>query len=116
LDRTIEDHQFTAAENLDERLWFPMHVQLQVYRVAQEVLTNIKTHSDAGSVEMDLDDADDAFVMLIRDNGTTFRPEEISSKGRGVANIKARASMIGATADWAERRGGGNRFLLRISK
>lgn len=113
LDRTIGDHLFTAKEDLEESLQFPMHIQLQIYRIAQEVLTNIKIHSDADKVEMELDDRDDAFFMLVSDNGSAFRPEDKAGVGRGIANIKARASMIGATVDWAEN---GNRFMLRIPK
>ncbi len=116
LDRTIEKRKFVAAEDLDEHLWFPMSVQLQVYRIAQEVLTNIKTHSDADSVEMSLEYSDEAFGLFINDNGTVFKPEDASNTGRGIANIRARASMIGSTIDWGESRQGGNRFSLRIPK
>jgi signal transduction histidine kinase len=65
---------------------------------------------------MELDDTDDAFVMSIRDNGTAFSPEDAASEGRGIANIKARASMINAVIDWGKRRDRGNRFVLRIPK
>lgn len=116
LDRTIKKHKFMADENLDERLWFPMSVQLQVYRIAQEVLTNIKTHSDADTVGMSLQYSDAAFDLVISDNGALFKPEEATSTGRGIANIRARASMIGSKISWGESGQGGNRFSLRIPK
>ncbi len=116
LDRTIEKHKFVATEDLDERLWFPMSVQLQVYRIAQEVLTNIKTHSDADSVDMSLEYTDEGFDLVISDNGTTFKPIDAANTGRGIANIRARASMIGSTIEWGNGRKGGNRFSLRIPK
>ena len=116
LSRTIEDHHFTAKEDLEESLIFPMHIQLQIYRIAQEILTNIKIHSDADAVEMDLNDTDEEFVMLVSDNGSAFGPEDVTSAGRGIANIKARASMIGATINWEKRHESGNRFSLRVPK
>jgi len=116
LKQTIETHRFFAEDNLEESLAFPMQVQLQVYRIAQEVLTNIKSHSDADFVEMNLDDADDAFVLTIMDNGDTFKPDGAIGSGRGIANIKARASMVGGTIGWTERNSGGNQFSLRIPK
>lgn len=116
LGRTIGKHHFTAKDNLEESLVFPMQVQLQIYRIAQEILTNIKSHSDADTVEMELNDTDEEFVLLIRDNGTTFRPEDVTNAGRGIANIKARASMIGAIIAWEKKHERGNRFSLRVPK
>ncbi len=116
LDRTIEKHKFTAAEDLDEKILFPMSIQLQIYRIAQEVLTNIRTHSDADTVEMSLHYSDSAFDLVISDNGTLFKPEEATSIGRGIANIRARASMIGSTIGWRQSGQGGNQFSLRIPK
>ncbi len=114
LKSAIEKHSFVAKENLEEGIGFPMNIQLQIYRIAQEVLTNIKSHSTADSVKMAVDENDGEFVMEIRDNGSVFDPESVTSRGRGIANIKARASMIGADIDWEQANG--NRFVLRISK
>jgi signal transduction histidine kinase len=93
-----------------------MNIQLQIYRIAQEVLTNIKSHSTADLVEMTVDEHDGEFVMKIRDNGSVFDPESVTSRGRGIANIKARASMIGADIGWERADEHGNRFVLKISK
>ena len=114
LKSAIEKHSFVAKENLEEGIGFPMNIQLQIYRIAQEVLTNIKSHSTADTVEMIVDEHDGEFVMEIRDNGDAFDPESVTSRGRGIANIKARASMIGADIDWEQAEG--NRFVLGISK
>jgi signal transduction histidine kinase/ligand-binding sensor domain-containing protein len=116
LKGAIEKHSFVAKENLEEGLGFSMNIQLQIYRIAQEVLTNIKSHSSADSVEIAVDETDDEFVMEIRDNGEMFDPESVMSRGRGIANIKARASMIGADIEWEPVDENGNRFVLKISK
>lgn len=116
LKGTIEKHRFTARSNVEDELTFPMQVELQVYRIAQEVLANIKRHSNAGFVEMTLDSPEDRFVLLIDDDGDQFDPESTPKTGRGIANIKARASMIAATIKWTNRREGGNRFSLNIPK
>ncbi|HKX82662.1 MAG TPA: hypothetical protein VJL58_00450, partial [Pyrinomonadaceae bacterium] len=115
LKRTIQSHEFVARDHLDDNLHLPMQVQLQIYRIAQEILTNIKAHSNADFVKMQLDETNDEFFLAIKDNGSAFDAERAEYAGRGIANIKARASMIGATANW-EAESHGNRFLLRISK
>jgi signal transduction histidine kinase/ligand-binding sensor domain-containing protein len=116
LDRTIGNKKFTADPDLEDRITFPINVQLQVYRIAQEILTNIKRHSNADLVEMAIAiDETGEFLMTIRDNGTSFQPDGDVNNGRGIPNIKARASMINAQAKWQEPKSGGNSFSLRIS-
>ena len=115
LDNTIEKRKFTAESDLEDRIKLPMNVQLQIYRIAQEVLTNIKSHSNADLVEMSVEiNADGQLKLRIDDNGTPFHPNTVSSKGRGIANIKARASLVHAKVLWKERRTGGNRFAVSI--
>jgi signal transduction histidine kinase len=50
--------------------------------------------------------------LKIEDNGRGFDGNE-KSKGRGVANIRARASMIDAEVEWSKRDGGGTVFVLK---
>jgi signal transduction histidine kinase len=46
------NYEFTAAENLEERLDLPPSVQIQIFRTAQEVLSNIKRHAEADKIKM----------------------------------------------------------------
>ena len=101
LQNTIENYQFSAAEDLEENLNFSPNVQMQIYRIAQEVLSNIKRHSDADSVEMKIETSEDnKFLLSISHDGTTFIPAENAPKGRGIANIKSRAALIEADFSW----------------
>ncbi len=54
LGRSVENHSFSTTEDANELVTFPVIVQLHIYRIAQEVLTNIKRHSDATIVEMNV--------------------------------------------------------------
>ena len=113
LSHTIENYEFSAAENLGEKLNFSANEQMQIYRIAQEVLNNIKRHSDAKRVEMKIEiSPENEFILAIRDDGTYFNPEEITAKNRGIANIKSRVSLIKAQACWEKSNGGGTKFLL----
>jgi protein-histidine pros-kinase len=92
----------------------PSSVQIQVYRIAQEALSNICRHAKASHVKMTVNAAKDGmFELKIEDNGSGFDAKETKKKpGRGVANIRARASMIEAEVSWARRDGGGTVFEL----
>ena len=114
LSQTIENHTFTAEPGIDERIDLPLNVQLQIYRIAQEVLTNIKRHSDAGVVEMSVAMAEDGiFRLTIADDGTAFKPDG-AGRGRGITNIRARAGLINANVRWAQNGDPGNIFSLVI--
>jgi signal transduction histidine kinase len=58
--------------------------------------------------------ADEVFVLKIGDDGAIFEPNGTNYKGRGIANIRSRASLINAKTAWKKRRTGGNSFSLRI--
>ncbi|MEQ1607301.1 MAG: two-component regulator propeller domain-containing protein [Pyrinomonadaceae bacterium] len=116
LSRSFPESTFTASDDTNDRVKFPVIEQLHIYRIAQEILSNIKRHSDATAVEMSVQIGDDErFLMAIKDNGTAFDPNNASGKGRGISNIRSRASLINAEIGWKESSQGGNIFELEIA-
>ena len=87
-------------DGLDERLNLPSSVQIQIYRMAQEALSNICRHANAKHVKMSAAVTDaGVFNLQLEDDGLGFDGSGTKKKpGRGVANIRARASMIGRRA------------------
>lgn len=95
-------YEFTAEENLEERMKLSPAVQIQIYRIAQEVLNNISRHADASQVKMSVKiNQSSKFQMIIEDDGNGFDTDHPrNKKGRGLSNIKARASLIEADVAW----------------
>ncbi|HEV7890731.1 MAG TPA: two-component regulator propeller domain-containing protein [Pyrinomonadaceae bacterium] len=109
------EYEFSCDEGLEERLGFAPGVQMQVYRIVQEAVSNVCRHAHAAHVHMRvrLDD-EDSFTLTLEDDGAGFDPSNRRAlKGRGLAGIRARASLIEAEADWHAREGGGTIFTLR---
>lgn len=116
LTNTFENRRFEAAESVDEQFSFPLNVQLQIYRIAQEVLTNIRRHSDAQTVAMKIAASEDnQFLLTVLDDGATFEPG-VNGNGRGISNIRARANLINAKVSWKRQSSSWNKFTLRIAK
>lgn len=114
VSNTIGDHRFSAAEGIEEQIQFALNAQIHIYRIAQEVLTNIKRHSAATIVEMEISVSDSReFVLEISDNGASFDPAEGLKTGRGISNIRSRASLVNADIGWNPGETGGTRFSLR---
>jgi signal transduction histidine kinase len=108
------EYEFSCDDALDEKLNLPASTQIQIYRIAQEALSNVCRHSGAKHVKMSatLSDAHQ-FELQVEDDGRGFDEVEAKKKsGRGVANIRARASMIDADTQWIRRSGGGTLFKL----
>ncbi len=116
LTSSIDNHRFRAPESADDWIRFPINVQLQVYRIAREVLTNIQRHANASTVEMDVKTGpEENFRIEIADDGDPFDPNDRSSNGRGINNIKTRAALIQAKIAW-ERSATRNFFTLEVDQ
>ena len=116
LGHTVKNYRFTAGETVEERIDFPLNVQRQVYRIAQEVLTNIARHSDATLVEMSVEiTAKKKFRLTISDDGSQFQPMGSNNSGRGISNIRSRANIINSKIAWKKRPDRGNTFTLEIA-
>ncbi|MGI8639171.1 MAG: ligand-binding sensor domain-containing protein [Pyrinomonadaceae bacterium] len=93
-------YKFVCEEGLEERLNLPPNVQMQIYRIAQEVLSNISRHSETELVAMKIaDSVEDGFILKIENDGRDFDANK-AKKGRGLSNIKARANLIEAEVSW----------------
>ncbi len=109
--RNIE-HEFLAPESLENNLELTRSEQLQIYRIAQEVLNNIVRHSGATKIIMSAEiSIEKGFLLKIQDNGIIFNPDK-SKKGRGLANIGARAKLIESDIRWKKSKDKGMIFTL----
>jgi two-component system, NarL family, sensor histidine kinase UhpB len=69
-------------------------VELVIYRVAQEALTNVVRHSGASEVVVALREVDGAVRLIVRDNGRGL-PEGGLGDGSGIAGMRERALHVG---------------------
>lgn len=113
------DYEFACEEDLEERLHFPPNVQMQIYRIVQEAVSNVCRHAEAARVRMTakLDETGN-FVFTLEDDGRGFDAAHKKTRaGRGLAGIRARAGLIDAEVSWRSQEGGGGTvFTLRKSK
>ncbi len=105
------EYEFVCDESLEEQAQLPGNVQMQIYRIVQEAVSNICRHAGATQVKMEVHAAPD-FILRIEDNGRAFDASQKSS-GRGLANMRARASLIDAEVSWGKLPTGTNVFRLR---
>ena len=78
-----------------------------LYRLVQESLTNICKHAGASAVKITLDNRDGFLAIMVIDDGKGINIAALSSESRGLAYMRQRADLIGATVNW--KRGEENR-------
>lgn len=71
-------------------------IAINLYRIAQEALTNVAKHADGATVDLTLSMPDaDTLQMRIVDNGGGFDPNEVGG-GLGLKGMRERSVAIGA--------------------
>jgi two-component system, NarL family, sensor histidine kinase UhpB len=88
-------------------------VQLVVYRVAQEALSNAARHSGASAVRVVLRRLNGGVELLVADDGRGFAFAEAEG-GLGIAGMRERALLVGGDLQIESRPGEGTTIRLRI--
>ncbi|MGH9766359.1 MAG: two-component regulator propeller domain-containing protein, partial [Blastocatellia bacterium] len=106
-------YEFICEPNLEDHLRLSHIERIQLYRMVQEALNNICRHAKAKQVKMTVraENSTD-LVIEVRDDGVGFDGARINRTGHGIANIRSRANLIGAKAEWRNTRPG-CRFEIR---
>ena len=87
---------------IEEDLGVSSSAELQLLRIVQEALSNVRKHAEATHVSVDVRVEDDALRAIVRDNGRGFTEGGRSLAGRprfGLAIMRERAESIGATLE-----------------
>lgn len=88
--------------------------QVEVLRVLQEALTNVRKHADATVVRVTAEVDDGQLRMAVIDNGRGFRPDETSGDGVGVQGMKERARLMGGELRVISEPRAGTSVLLAV--
>lgn len=93
--------------------------ELQLLRIAQEALTNVRKHSRADSVDVTFDRTPSEVCVTIVDNGRGFDLGRLPATGRprfGLQSMRERAEAVGGSLDIETAPGKGTRVVARIPR
>ncbi|MEE4097332.1 sensor histidine kinase [Pseudomonas viridiflava] len=96
----------------------PSHLEIGLFRIAQEGINNVLKHSGAGSVQLALDISDSNVSLLLEDNGRSFVTDQ-RSDGNGVQKLglvamQERASLMGGRLTCVSRPDCGTRLRATV--
>jgi signal transduction histidine kinase len=93
------------------------NAQLQVLRIVQESLTNVRKHAGAQKVEVSLKQVDAALRITVRDDGAGFNPSMLGRSEMprfGLATMRERAEALGGTFVLDSVPGSGTRITIEL--
>lgn len=86
-----------------------------IFRIYQELLTNISRHAQASEVKVELGIDKGRLNFIIEDNGIGFETEEIKNKKTlGLLGIKERTLLLGGTYEFKSTLGKGSVTCISI--
>jgi two-component system NarL family sensor kinase len=97
----------------------PPQVEMAIYRIFQQALTNIEQHAKASRVSVSLN-VDAKFATLnVIDNGIGFvneekEPDEASDRGLGIINMRERTEALGGVFDLRTAPGKGTEIVVHV--
>jgi len=94
-------------------------VELALYRMAQEALSNVVRHSQAARADMGIAFGKEGIELEVSDNGIGFAmpksPTDFAASGHfGLLGIRERAELIGARLEVESAKGKGSRLRVYV--
>jgi signal transduction histidine kinase len=94
VDFLTADGELEVDLDIDPALSLAPDEQIEVFRIVQEGLANVRKHAGASRAEVLIGPRGSDRVVLVRDNGSGFNGDT-DPAGQGLKNLRQRAAAIG---------------------
>jgi len=95
----------------------PLRIEAELFRVAQEALTNVRKHANARGVEVALRQRGSTLTLSVRDDGRGFSPRKERPRdgvNQGMVGMRERAKLLGGRLQVTSAPGKGTRIVARV--
>jgi signal transduction histidine kinase len=97
-----------------DRAALPAAVNVSVYRIVQEALTNVLKHAGPARADVRIGCAQEAVTIEVIDDGTGEPDQQSAAGGHGLAGMRERAAIFGGELAAGPRPGGGYAVRARL--
>jgi two-component system NarL family sensor kinase len=92
----------------------PLRVEVGLYRIAQEALTNIAQHAAARRVTLSLVMTPAQVRLMVEDDGRGFEPPQVPTGRYGLIGLNERAKLLSGTLELESSPGVGTRVEVSV--
>jgi two-component system sensor histidine kinase UhpB len=92
----------------------PSELELVIYRVAQEAVTNVLRHAHASQCVIALESSDGEVELSVRDDGVGMSASDATTDTIGIEGMRERALLANGTLAIESRPGEGTQVTLRL--
>ncbi|MCB8816660.1 sensor histidine kinase [Desulfosporosinus shakirovi] len=123
LERYIREYEAKYGTEVDfnvtgfQEQRIPATIEVALYRIVQEALTNVAKYAEARMVSVLLDWREDWVSAIVEDDGQGFDlQEKVSQPGRGLGlfGMQERAALLGGTFKIESQKGKGTTVFIKI--
>lgn len=100
-----------------EALALPPSTEIQLVRIVQEALANVRKHADARFARVEISVADGELLIVVGDEGRGFETNRRSRTGWphfGIQTMRERAEAIGGKLELSSSPGAGTQVIVRV--
>jgi len=99
-----------------EDLRYVKEIEITLYRISQELVTNAIKHADAKQIDIQLFTEKDRICVQVNDNGIGFDPEEPDQlkEGKGLRNIRDRVTAFNGRFELISQLGKGTESTIEF--
>ncbi len=88
--------------------------QLELYRIVQELISNILRHAQATQITIQITQHDQNINLLVEDDGVGFNTWEGNRKGMGLKNIQVRVEKLNGSCHVDSGKGNGTTVIVDL--
>jgi two-component system sensor histidine kinase DegS len=106
---------------IGEERRFPAEVEVLLFRIAQEALSNVRKHAQASEIRVIIEFAGNKVKMTVSDNGQGFklseRIDDLPRRGKlGLVGMQERVRLLDGTIDVKSTLGKGTTIVIEVPK
>ena len=106
---TIDIQDYGLEQRLDN------HIEITIFRIIQELITNIIKHANATEIQISLTNHDAILNIIVEDNGKGFDAKKLPQKdGMGLATIEKRIEHLEGTFEIDSTPNKGTNIIINI--
>lgn len=110
----VSGTEFQFIDHLPDQFKVDSGSKVNLYRVIQELYTNIVKHANASKAETVVEHAGDHISISIKDDGTGFDPDHSPGDGFGLANVSNRVFRLGGQIEFSKLNNEGMLITIEV--